>query len=386
MVQAKLDTAPQKGQPKRRPHQQLPAKKPAKKTQLPTKAQNAKDQETTQPVTREDIHHHQRLLDVFRRTFNEVITDADFEARQQTLKTALFERDFVKAFQDPSSLPVYAARWSPTRALCYASVLKGIRPHLDRIITTPEEERQNLKVLSIGGCAAELAAFCSLLSYLPPSVSGHLSLLDSGPWGEVIASMTQTFTTPPPISKYASEAAKLAAEKAIVDPAARLSVQFLQEDIISLATTSPEKLVPILGAQTEKPLLVTIMFTLNELFTASGIGKTTLFLQNLTASIPFGSLLLVVDSAGSYSEATVGKEQKKYPMQWLLDHIVLGTQKTPVENRTWKKIESHDSVWFRHTEYLDYPIPLENMRYQMHLYKVVDSRVPEENEHSEDSD
>ena len=37
---------------------------------------------------------------------------------------------------------------------------------------------------------------------------------------------------------------------------------------------------------------------------------------------------------------------------------------------TWEKLESADSVWFRLAEGLRYPIPLENMRYQMHLYRA----------------
>ena len=36
----------------------------------------------------------------------------------------------------------------------------------------------------------------------------------------------------------------------------------------------------------------------------------------------------------------------------------------------WEKLESADSVWFRLAEGLRYPIQLENMRYQMHLYRA----------------
>jgi 25S rRNA (uracil2843-N3)-methyltransferase len=116
-----------------------------------------------------------------------------------------------------------------------------------------------------------------------------------------------------------------------------------------------------------------MMFTLNELFTSGGIGKTTRLLLDLTSSVPIGSLLLVVDSPGSYSETTLGKEAKRYPMQWLLDRIMLGTQKDPVGGRKWKKLESEDSVWCRLSEKLEYPIRLENMRYQLHLYKAEDA-------------
>jgi 25S rRNA (uracil2843-N3)-methyltransferase len=57
-------------------------------------------------------------------------------------------------------------------------------------------------------------------------------------------------------------------------------------------------------------------------------------------------------------------------MQWLLDRIMLGTQEEPVNGRRWKKLEGEESVWCRLGEGLEYPIKLENMRYQIHLYKA----------------
>ncbi|KAK4163594.1 hypothetical protein QBC43DRAFT_319379 [Cladorrhinum sp. PSN259] len=415
------------------------------------------DEKESSPENINTTKHNQQLLDIFRNTYYELLTSSDFTPKLQAVKQALFERDFAKAFGDPENLEIYAARWSPTRALCYASVFAGIKDKLDKILTplpppttsqqssapsedtferttsssssppsedtskrtpsssyfssssspseNPEEPSEpeeststhhhhhhhHLQVLSIGGCAAELVAFGSLLSAFPPSTSGSLTLLDSGPWEDVIASLTSTITTPPPVSKYASAAAKARGPgTALIHPPSRLlSSTFLQKDVLALG---PEGLSSIIGGDDDnnnnKPALITLLFTLNELFTASGIGKTTKFLLDLTSVAPFGSLLLVVDSPGSYSETTIGKEEskKKYPMQWLLDRIILGTQKEPVAGRRWKKLESHDSVWFRldqREKKLDYPIALENMRYQMHLYRVVDASLPEEDSDDE---
>jgi 25S rRNA (uracil2843-N3)-methyltransferase len=91
----------------------------------------------------------------------------------------------------------------------------------------------------------------------------------------------------------------------------------------------------------------------------------------MTAAVKPGSLLLVMDSPGSYSETIVGNEAKKYPMQWLLDHTLLETQKLGANESIpqWEKLISEDSKWFRIAETLHYPIPLENMRYQIHLYR-----------------
>ncbi|KAK4242524.1 hypothetical protein C8A03DRAFT_11295 [Achaetomium macrosporum] len=346
-----------------------------------------------QTISDDARKQQQRVLDVFRHAFSEVFSSPDFTATLQSVKQALFDRDFARAFGNPEHLAVYAARWSPTRALCYASVLSGIKEHLESLcypsqldgsgigdsedldevkpasIAEPQRSPP-LRVLSIGGGAAELVAFGAFLnehtSAKSAPLSGSITLLDSGPWIAAVSQLSTALTTPPALSKYASAAAKLS-NTAMVSPSLFTSA-FLQHDALSL---DKDRLSSLLGAT---PLLITVLFTLNELFTASGIGKTTAFLLDLTATVPFGSLLLVVDSPGSYSETSVGKEAKRYPMQWLLDRIMLGTRREPINGRRWAKIESQDSVWFRlASEVLDYPIPLENMRYQMHLYRAEDA-------------
>ncbi|KZL74724.1 hypothetical protein CT0861_07962 [Colletotrichum tofieldiae] len=227
------------------------------------------------------------------------------------------------------------------------------------------ELTKSIRMLSIGGGAAEIAAFAAYLSQQPSrSLGGTMALLDSAPWDDAVAKLHDALTTPPPLSKYANAAAK-AANVAIIE-ADRLTSSFTQQDVLAMTR---DQLSQKLG---DEPLLVTLLFTLNELYTTAGIGKTTAFLLDLTATVPLGSLLLVVDSPGSYSEAAVGKDSKKYPMQWLMDHtLVTKPEKEGVaEGCRWEKLESHDSVWFRLADSLKYPIPLENMRYQMHLYRA----------------
>ncbi|KAK1980771.1 hypothetical protein LZ30DRAFT_594098 [Colletotrichum cereale] len=225
---------------------------------------------------------------------------------------------------------------------------------------------RSVRMLSIGGGAAEIAAFAAYLSQQPSSRSlgGALALLDSAPWADAIDKLHDALTTPPPLSQYANAAAR-AANVAIIEPG-RLTSSFTQQDVLAMTRN---QLSQKLG---DGPLLVTLLFTLNELYTTAGIGKTTAFLLDLTATVPLGSLLLVVDSPGSYSEAAVGKESKKYPMQWLMDHTLVTKPEKEgvVEGCRWEKLESHDSVWFRLADSLKYPIPLENMRYQMHLYRA----------------
>ncbi|KAI1476282.1 hypothetical protein F4774DRAFT_420921 [Daldinia eschscholtzii] len=324
-----------------------------------------------EPISAEEIKAQQRLLNVFSDTFRPILSDDEnFAAVLQKVKQALYNRDFEAAFGNELFLEVYAARWSPPRALCYAAVEFGrVSPTVEIEQPVPSSSATTtptttLKMLAIGGGAAEIVAFAEFLRGAGDTVSGDLTLLDTGPWGKVIEKLHAGLTTAPPLSKYASAAAK-AANAALVAPAERLRSTFVQQDALQLDN---HKLAGLLGRN--GPVLVTLLFTLNELYTSGGIKMTTAFLRTLSSVIPVGSLLLVVDSPGSYSEAAVGKEAKRYPMQWLLDHTLLQADKLPPEGCRWEKIQSHDSIWFRLGEGLRYPMDLQDMRYQMHLYRA----------------
>ena len=352
----------------------------------------------------DSVKHQQRLLNIFSEAFSRALSSEQFPVLVQEIKQALFNREFASAFGREDYLEAYAARWSPTRALCYASVLSSLDEYLrevsfeqapgqmdsltddvkglevqskDEPSPSPDHEgtangsssstsqindpasltKRRINMLSIGGCAAEHVAFASYLQ--ETSSSGSLTLVDSGPWSHASSLIQTHLITPPSISKYASASIR-ASNVALLKPD-QLNLNFSQQDVLNLEVGEIAKL-----AGTE-PLLVSILFTLNELYTSAGIGKTTKFLGNLGQGLPGGSLLLILDSPGSYSEAPVGKEQKKYPMQWLLDHTLL---KVDAGGVRWEKLESHESIWFRLPETLTYPMQLENMRYQMHLYRI----------------
>ncbi|KAI1738049.1 hypothetical protein F4680DRAFT_197533 [Xylaria scruposa] len=407
-----------------------------------TRNQKPPQQTTENRESEEDLRRQQALLNIFSNTFREVLEAGDFAAQLQELKGALFNRDFEGAFAREAALDVYAARWSPTRALCYARILRGLDPHLRDLVgenetgvreggetardeSVDEEDVRNtedaeqeasaerrdsskktLKILAIGGAAAEIVAFADYISSQPTTTTtmapfrGEITLLDIGPWGSVSSRLESALTSTPPISQYASAAAK-AANAALVPPS-RFRSSFVQKDILSLPEAELATLIP----ENNTPILITLLFTLNELYTAGGIKRTTTFLRQLSSSpdvnLAPGSLLLVVDSPGSYSEAAVGGRdvKKRYPMQWLLEHTLIpppppsrrkkteteeeegeeggdpseeGDRQKPEEGDggvRWEKIESHDSLWFRVAEGLRYPISLENMRYQMHLYRA----------------
>ncbi|KAL7942410.1 hypothetical protein V8C42DRAFT_332309 [Trichoderma barbatum] len=353
------------------------------KKQAPKKNSSKKDKHASSaaplpPVDPQSLIHQQRILTIFSDAFSPVLSSEDFTARLQSIKQNLFDRDFDAAFGNEENLQAYAARWSPTRALCYASIFQTISHHVN--LTSPPNDGNNdddddddeapesataepparnlIKMLCIGGCAAEHIAFASHLHQT--NSSGTLTLLDSAPWTHVVTLLQNQVTSPPVLSKYASAALRAANPPLLQER--QLQTAFSQCDVLSLER---EALSELLGSE---PLTVTLLFTLNELYTNGGIGKTTKFLKLLGEVLPDRSLLLVVDSPGSYSEAAVGKEQKRYPMQWLLDHT-LTDPRAPPQGYEWENIESHDSIWFRLPEGLSYPIQLENMRYQMHLYQ-----------------
>ncbi|KAM3521207.1 hypothetical protein NHJ13051_006397 [Beauveria bassiana] len=374
-----------------------PTTSPSPLAATTTTSRNADDAPPS-PLPSLSIPQQQRLLNHFAAAFASALTDANLPQRLQAIKQALYRRDFAAAFGREDHLAAYAARWSPTRALCYAAVFQHhLAPHLDSSSSSSSSSTSSsspslsqssaaaattttTKMICVGGCAAEHVAFASYLAHhhhqqqQQHAARGSLTLLDSAPWAGVASTMQATLTTPLPLSKHASAATTAANAPPLLPTPAHLRLRVLQQDALELTETQwadvmtanddDEDAAPAAPAA----VVVTLLFTLNELYTSGGVGKTTRFLGALEAALPDGALLLVVDSPGSYSEAAVGKDRKKYPMQWLLHHTLTG--RAGAREREWTRLESHDSLWFRLSDQLTYPIQLENMRYQLHLYRI----------------
>ncbi|PQE17652.1 hypothetical protein CJF31_00005375 [Rutstroemia sp. NJR-2017a BVV2] len=369
----------------------------------PKKSKPVPEKDATTSENSISVQLQQRLLNIFRDAFSEAIDSDNFRQLLQDVKGALYDRDFSRAFGKEEYLEVYSVRWSPSRALGYASILVGLRDHLEDVLshgnpsqsgednltavdaTTISRAKSKSRIVCLGGGAAEVVAFGGFLKYLTESsipttesddidqamatlaisdekLNIDLALVDTANWATVVRKLQDGLTTPPPLSMYASASAK-EANKALVS-SDEVTAKFIERDVL---TMSQDGLREVIG---QDPILVTLFFTLNELYTTS-IGKTTTLLLDLTATLAPGSLLLVVDSPGSYSETKLGAEEKKYPMKWLLDHTLLETQKSRGQESKaeWEKFHSDDSQWFRLNEDLRYPIQLENMRYQVHLYR-----------------
>ena len=351
----------------------------------------------------------QVILNVFEVAFPIAQDSEELGEVIQAIKGHLFNRDFASAFSQPAYLQVYALRWSAARALSYSHVLTHpnrafLLSSTHTMSATTNDKRTDLqnskftdtttstsqpptftetgtrKVVCLGGGAgAEIVAFAAAQRHVQAQIPLRIISVDSADWSDPVMRLSSALSTAPALSAHASAAAKYRIDnRPLLEDASKVTISFLHQDVLTWDLESMKQTM-------QDTSLCTIMFTLNELFSTS-LPKTTSFLLNLTIAMSKGSHLLVVDSPGSYSEINLGNavqgrtntgEQttvptKKYPMKWLLDHTLLEVAGSG-EHASWQKIESEDSLWFRIDQKerakLKYPVELENMRYQLHLYQ-----------------
>ena len=312
-----------------------------------------------------------------------------------------------------TSMEAYAVRWSPSRALCYAAVLAELCEEFgeetciqillkrepinaDRSSESSGNVARSAKAVCFGGGAAEIMAFGALLRYLspdsdkmttpsvsvssstnplsgsgssssPPSPLLDLHLVNAASWAAAISSLQSGLTTPPTLSKYASASAR-ANNAAFICPYT-LKTSFQQCDILH---ADQNGLGYMIG---KEPALITLFFTLND-FLASNVAKSTAFLLKLSNAAPKDSLLLMIDGLDATSEIILGKddqekEKKTYPMHYLLDMVLTEKQMSASADQkpAWEKLLGDQSRHFRIPEGLKYPIGLENLKFQVHLFK-----------------
>ncbi|RAR04721.1 hypothetical protein DDE82_000649 [Stemphylium lycopersici] len=353
--------------------------KPAKPRAERRPAEETKD-DVQPPIP---IELQQLLLNIFRNSFAERLS-VDFGPMLQEVKGHLYNRDFATAFGKDEYLETYAARWSPSRALGYLDLFWDLRVQLglgeekDQPDDDDDSSKMSQRVVCLGGGAgAEIVALGGLQKLLSSQESEQeeesdekrkkmeVIAVDIADWNVVVDNLAKHLTTAPTLSKYASAAAQ-AANVPFMSPE-DITITFQQQDVLQAS-------IPDMSSQLAGANLVTLLFTLNELYSAS-LPLTQKFLLQITSILKPGALLLVVDSPGSYSSVTLNGAEKKYPMQWLLDHTLLSQASSSKAERgkdevaSWEKVKEDDSRWFRLDDRLNYPIELENMRMQMHLYR-----------------
>ncbi|KAH0411522.1 hypothetical protein KCU90_g18708, partial [Aureobasidium melanogenum] len=246
-------------------------------------------------------------------------------------------------------------------------------------------------------------AFAGLIRHLQPNASGkqqqeldastaevasnttpllNITLIDCADWSSVLDKLVKGITTPPPLSKYASAAAR-AANTALLAPQ-KLNINFENHDIFNL---KPAQLKEILN--TDEPVLATFFLTLGHLYNTS-IPKTTAFLYKLDAILPVGSTILVVDSIGSSVSVPIpdSEEVTDYSVSWLLSRVLLGKPAEPVQTQgkgkkaveeeeankpvpRWEKVINEEMKINRLDEKLRYPGGLENVKFQILAFRRV---------------
>ncbi|KAL1862292.1 hypothetical protein Plec18170_001117 [Paecilomyces lecythidis] len=359
--------------------------------------------------------------------------------KMKTIKSHLYNRDFESAFTDANEelLRAYALRWSASRALGYAGIFRAVVGS-DILDFTQRQVGQKIgHVLCIGGGAgAEIVALAGVWRDLMdaecaksgredenerqqeadgmksmsravgemtldedtgktsqdrvasststvPSVS--ITAVDIADWSSVVDRLSTTIKSPAVPGSKDHPTPLLPSFEQDESHGGRFSVSFQKSDVLTL---SDDELHGLVHRDESKTVLVTLMFTLNELFSTS-MAKTTAFLLRITDLLEPGTVLLVVDSPGSYSTVTLGKsksstdtskpetaspevqkpQQRNYPMKFLLDHTLLS-----VAEGKWDKVLSQDSRWFRReAAKLRYAVGegagLEDMRFQIHIYR-----------------
>ncbi|KAF4168976.1 hypothetical protein CNMCM6936_000387 [Aspergillus lentulus] len=348
--------------------------------------------------------------------------ELDIKSLVQTIKSHLYNRDFESAFADADEdlLRAYALRWSASRALGYAGILKSVLRMLlsgsdgaEAQAQARAKVKQTSHIVCIGGGAgAEIMALATAWRDMMDEAAlsdsiGTVSLNDeSGGQGQNQDIATAATSSPRP--GLAVTAVDIADWSSVVDRLARtirspavpgtkshpaplqpesadsFVVRFERADVLSLAEEGLKKILHLQDAAAPaRTVLVTLMFTLNELFSTS-MAKTTEFLLRATDLLTAGTVFLVVDSPGSYSTLKLGKpgkkdaeadgasaapQERRYPMKFLLDHTLLS-----VAAGKWEKIYEQDSRWWRRDAarlryYVGEGAGLEDMRFQVHVYR-----------------
>lgn len=279
----------------------------------------------------------QSVLDLFSWAFEKTLALSDevLTERMQTVKSDLYNRDYMAAFGSQENLDVYAVRWSPARALAYHELFKqhNVLRH----------EIPNVLCIG-GGAGGELAALLGLIAETPQKKEIKLNMVDIAAWGECVTKLEGAF---PNIYDSNKNTIK-----------ETVSTTFVEGDVLSPQT------IPSFTPYT----CITLMFTTNELF-AENKAQTIRLLNRMTEQCESGTLLLVCESAGSYSDIQING--KTFPVHFLLDHtLAKGRNST---TGPWEIVDQSNSEWFRISKDLElvYPWKLEDMRYFFRLYRKV---------------
>ncbi|KAF9999673.1 hypothetical protein BGZ79_006729 [Entomortierella chlamydospora] len=373
----------------------------------------------------------QHILNVVKESCQEAFNLPSFNETLQTIKSHFFERNYDAVFQNPAHLPVYSARYAPSRALCYYHLF------LEHPVLMKSLEGGPSTILCIGsGAGSELIGLSAAMVHATPVASkpkkkkatttlsskkdvdtaataatttkesqdggdgdqtskvdqaaSELEKLDlsstNSNSNNTSADAEMTKDTKPtadetsPAATTETETATTKVTKAKKPKVNKQQVTIVMQDYVdwshilqpmetvirSRMQLGPERLAceteignvldlsEGLVKRIEKADLITFMFVLNELFQDK--KRTMLLLAKIVAVMPAGAHMLVVDSAGSFSNLKVG--ERVYMVYTLLDHL-----------KDLEIVYQDDATWYRCPPSVTYPLKLENMRHFIRIYK-----------------
>ncbi|KAF9931778.1 hypothetical protein FBU30_009582 [Linnemannia zychae] len=348
----------------------------------------------------------QFILNVVKESCQEAFALPSFNTTLQTIKSHFFDRNYDAVFQNPEHLPVYSARYASSRALCYYHLF------LEHPVLMKTLEGGPSTILCIGsGAGSELVGISAAMVHANPApkvkkpkkekvaVKEDVKVKEADKEGadenatierdtngtgedatlgmEKLAINSETTVELAP-----AEATKTKSTKTKKPKISKHRVTIVMQDYVdwspilepmeSVVRTrmalGPERL----HCETEignvldlsegllervaKADLITFMFVLNELFQDK--KRTMLLVAKIVAAMPSGAHMLVVDSAGSFSNLKVG--ERTYMVYMLLDHL-----------KSLEIVHQDDATWYRCPPNLAYPLKLENMRHFVRIYKKI---------------
>lgn len=132
----------------------------------------AKDATKTLPTHHTASLPPQHVIDLFKVTFDSELYRDEQDALSvaiQSVKTDLYNRDYMAAFNSEEKRTAYCCRWSPSRAVAYASLFSQLRPVRDILkCEIGEGDPVDSNVLFIGGGAG--GELISAASIFTPSI------------------------------------------------------------------------------------------------------------------------------------------------------------------------------------------------------------------------
>ena len=290
-----------------------------------------------------------------------ILRSLELNSILSAVKGHLFNKEYAEAFGGKEEYRrAYLARYGPSRALVYRKIFRESDPVRSVLSGGKEGEVRNVVCLG-GGAGSEVVALASLLSRFIGEEDGRggaridVTAVDNCDWGPIIDELE---------TGMLEEIEGLAATPTTKQ---RFSVKFTQADI--LTSYLDPVLPPVVDYSSAH--LITILFTISELFLQSRPSTISL-LNHITSTTTPGTLLLIVESA-SLAEIAIGTSGRTYPLGTLLDHTLCADRGLKGGDAKWRCIEEEESVWYRMPEDAQdhYPLKLENTRVMMRMYKRV---------------